>query len=179
MVGFTTTLLMLGKASNLNLIKTEMPLNCGISYSREEEMKKKQRKTYLCKCGDEIEKGRFDLFLRDNLMPICLTCGWKAANIEIAAKKTRVAPETNKQGVSYLGDPAIAKKKMLDVGRKDGLSMHQNPTFTTSIVRIAPKPRIKSGQILGRYREGGDWIAIYSPQKLEELTKAGKWVVKF
>ncbi len=86
-------------------------------------------------CVNVVSQARLDTGTR-----LCIECGAKAAAEETAAKSKRVGIAFNKGAVQYLGDPEVAKRTMMDAGRKDpNLNGVASTTPRVSLVRVEAK----------------------------------------
>jgi len=110
----------------------------------------------------------------------CMACGSKEADKEIEAKSKRIAPAFNKGGYTYLGDPETAKRMVLDVGRKDGMSFQQAAPTRIVAKMVKPDTKVHSRhKPIGQYRSGKDWIFIYTDEDLQAKIEQQHWVVRF
>ncbi len=76
----------------------------------------------ICACGKQVSIERVRAMSGEI---ICYECGEVAAKKETLEKQKRTGSMGNKMGLQYLGDPATAKRNMLDSGKKTGASMEE------------------------------------------------------
>lgn len=122
----------------------------------------------VCKCGEPVTPERVAVIGKVQ----CVACGQAAAEVEIKAKSTRIAPAFNKGGYVYLGDAVQAVKAMKDAGRKDpNLNTVDSGTITgrwTSnvppVVEVRKRRRVIGVVYKARSRrpaDGRDALMIY------------------
>lgn len=97
-----------------------------------------------CKlCPEEVSEQRLQIGYN-----LCLSCGDKEAQEDIASKKKRVGINHSKGTYVYLGEGEAARKAALDIGRKDGglAESSQDIPRIVTLLPLAPKPILKPKQ---------------------------------
>jgi hypothetical protein len=128
----------------------------------------------VCKCGNEILVARYNLGYKT-----CLKCGDAEAAIQTAEKAKRIAPAYSKGAYQYLGDADVALKNILDAGRKDGLALSNSfvPDRVKNVMREQVHTIIHNRKVVGKYRNGDEWVLIFDPQDLQRKLDKGYWAV--